>query len=72
MHTWKEEQSFHSIDESNKYVNAHFFSLFRFYEAMDRALLQRHTKKLYDNLGREEANILAQIRTGKTRVNSYL
>ena len=39
---------------------------------LDRALPQRHTKRLYDSLNREDASILAQLRTGKARLNSYL
>lgn len=39
---------------------------------IDTALPGRHTLKLYNGLKREEANILAQLRTGMTRLNTYL
>ena len=39
---------------------------------IDRALPQRHTRRLYDSLGHEDASILAQLRTGKARLNSNL
>jgi len=39
---------------------------------LDRALPGEHTRKLYDNLRRDEAQILAQLRTGKNRLNSAL
>jgi hypothetical protein len=39
---------------------------------MDKALLGKHTKLLYDSLKRIEAGILAQLRTGMARLNEYL
>lgn len=39
---------------------------------LDRALPGRHTKALYDQLTRLRAAILAQMRTGKCRLKSYL
>lgn len=39
---------------------------------MDVALLGKHTRNLYDRLNRKEAKTLAQLRTGITRLNSYL
>jgi hypothetical protein len=39
---------------------------------LDRALPQRHTKQLYDSLSYDGTKILAQLRTGKCRLNSYL
>ncbi|KAI1839389.1 hypothetical protein JX266_014400, partial [Neoarthrinium moseri] len=39
---------------------------------LDTALPGRHTRKLYDGLKRADANILAQLRTGMARLNSYL
>jgi hypothetical protein len=39
---------------------------------IDRALPGRHTHILYDWLKRKEAIVLAQLRTGMTRLNSYL
>ena len=44
----------------------------RYTKQLDRALPGRHTRKLYDNLRRDEAQILAQLRTGKNRLNSAL
>ena len=39
---------------------------------VDAALPGRHTRTLYDDLKREEARMLAQLRTGMARVNGYL
>ncbi|KAM6505284.1 hypothetical protein FSOLCH5_15485 [Fusarium solani] len=39
---------------------------------VDRALPGKHTKALYDNLKRREADVLSQLRTGMARINSYL
>ncbi|KAM5528512.1 reverse transcriptase [Fusarium oxysporum f. sp. phaseoli] len=39
---------------------------------IDRALPGKHTKVLYDSLKRREADVLAQLRTGMARINSYL
>jgi hypothetical protein len=39
---------------------------------IDTALPGRHTRTLYDALGRREANVLAQLRTGMARLNGYL
>jgi hypothetical protein len=39
---------------------------------IDTALPGRHTRKLYDALGRREANVLAQLRTGMACLNGYL
>jgi hypothetical protein len=39
---------------------------------LDAALPGRHTRKLYDRLNRIDAAILAQLRGGYCRLNSYL
>ena len=39
---------------------------------VDIALLGKHTRQLYDKLSWNEANVLAQLRTGMARLNSYL
>ena len=39
---------------------------------MDQALPGDHVRKLYDKLSKTEANLLAQLRTGKNRLNSDL
>lgn len=39
---------------------------------IDTALPGRHTRTLYDELKREEARMLAQLRTGMARINGYL
>jgi len=39
---------------------------------IDAAIPGRHTHKLYDALGRNEACVLAQLRTGMARLNGYL
>jgi hypothetical protein len=39
---------------------------------LDRALPGTHTRRLYDNLKRDEAQIVARLRTGKIRLNSAL
>ena len=44
----------------------------RYTKQMDRALPGSHTRRLYDNRSRDEAQILAQLRTGKSRLNSAL
>jgi len=44
----------------------------KFTRELDTALPGRHVKKLYDGLNRQEASILAQLRTGKTRLRGYL
>jgi len=44
----------------------------KYSKAIDKALPGRHTRILYDGLKRKEASVLAQLRTGMTRLNSYL
>jgi hypothetical protein len=44
----------------------------RFTRRLDTALPGPHTRAIYDSLGRKQANILAQLRTGMTRLNGYL
>ena len=44
----------------------------RYSRKMDTALPGKHTRRLYDSLKREEANVLAQLRTGMIRLNGYL
>ena len=44
----------------------------KYSRAIDIALPGKHTRSLYDRLNRKEARILAQLRTGMTRLNSYL
>lgn len=39
---------------------------------VDSALPGKHTKQLYDQLSWKEARVLAQLRTGMARLNSYL
>ncbi|RYO85132.1 hypothetical protein DL766_007357 [Monosporascus sp. MC13-8B] len=39
---------------------------------VDVALPGKHTKKIYDQLGRREASVLVQLRTDKARLNEYL
>jgi hypothetical protein len=39
---------------------------------VDIALPGKHTRRLYDGLPWKEANVLAQLRTGMARLNSYL
>lgn len=39
---------------------------------VDTALPGKHTRRLYDHLPWREANVLAQLRTGMARLNSYL
>lgn len=39
---------------------------------VDTALPGKHTRKLYDQLTQKEASVLAQLRTGIARLNSYL
>jgi ribonuclease HI len=44
----------------------------RYTREMDTALPGKHTRTIYDALKRREANILAQLRTGMSRLNGYL
>ena len=44
----------------------------KFSKEMDAALPGKHTRSLYDGLKRNEASILAQLRTGMARLNGYL
>jgi hypothetical protein len=41
-------------------------------EHWDQAFLGKHIKWLYDQLSKHEASTLAQLRTGKCRLNGYL
>lgn len=43
-----------------------------FLQALDAALLGKHTCDLYDRLKRKEACVLAQLRTGMVRLNGFL
>ena len=44
----------------------------KFSKRVDTALPGKHTQQLYDQLTRKEASVLAQLRTGIARLNSYL
>lgn len=44
----------------------------RFTRALDRALPQNHTRKLYDKLKVAEAAVIAQLRTSRSRLNESL
>lgn len=44
----------------------------KYSKAIDTALPGKHIKSLYDRLNRREARTLAQLRTGMSRLNSYL
>jgi hypothetical protein len=44
----------------------------RYSKTINTALPGRHTRTQYDGLERKEAIVLAQLRTGMTRLNSYL
>ena len=39
---------------------------------VDTALPGKHTRLLYDHLSRKEAGVLAQLRTGMAKLNTYL
>jgi hypothetical protein len=43
-----------------------------FTRRLDIALPGPHTRTIYNSLGRKQANILAQLRTGMARLNGYL
>jgi ribonuclease HI len=60
--------------DSQEQKRAHFQSLkvARHLRELDAALPGRHTRKLYDRLSRTDAAILAQLRGGYCRLNSYL
>lgn len=44
----------------------------RYTKELDAAIPGKHTKKLYDALDKREAGVLAQLRTGMSRLNGYL
>ena len=44
----------------------------KYSRGMDAALPGKHTRTLYDAFKRREASILAQLRTGRARLNGYL
>ncbi|KJZ69133.1 hypothetical protein HIM_11480 [Hirsutella minnesotensis 3608] len=44
----------------------------KYSKRIDKALPGKHTRKLYDELTRKESEVLIQLRTGKSRLNSYL
>lgn len=44
----------------------------KYSKKIDAALPGRHTRRLYDSLTHKEATVLAQLRTGMIRLNSYL
>ncbi|KAK4071531.1 hypothetical protein Purlil1_13410 [Purpureocillium lilacinum] len=44
----------------------------KYSKRMDRALPGSHTRTLYDTLTEMEVKVLAQLRTGRTALNSYL
>jgi hypothetical protein len=44
----------------------------KYSKRIDVALPGKHTKVMYDQLGRKEASLLVQLRTGMARVNDYL
>ena len=44
----------------------------KFIKELDKALPGKHTRLLYDKLARNDASILSQLRTGMSRLNTYL
>ncbi len=44
----------------------------KFTQSIDCALPGKHTRLLYDSLSKPQAALLAQLRTGKSRLNDYL
>ena len=44
----------------------------KFTKKLDKALPGKHTRLLYDKLSRSDASILSQLRTGMSRLNTYL
>ncbi|KJZ68822.1 hypothetical protein HIM_11782 [Hirsutella minnesotensis 3608] len=44
----------------------------KYSKRIDKALPGKHTRKVYDELTRKESEVLVQLRTGKSRLNSYL
>ena len=47
-------------------------SVGKYSKRIDKALPGKHTRAIYDSLKREESDVLAQLRTGMVRLNSYL
>ncbi|KAJ6437389.1 reverse transcriptase [Purpureocillium lavendulum] len=47
-------------------------SVGKYLKRIDKALPGRHTRALYEALKRRESDVLAQLRTGMMRLNSYL
>lgn len=44
----------------------------KFIQSIDRALRGKHSRQLYNIKNKEQANILAQLRTGMSCLNDYL
>jgi ribonuclease HI len=44
----------------------------KYSKTLDSALPGKHTRRLYDKLSRKEAAVLAQLRTGMARLNTFL
>jgi hypothetical protein len=44
----------------------------KYSKELDVALPGKHTRKLYDEMNREESNILSQLRTGMSKLKRYL
>jgi ribonuclease HI len=44
----------------------------KYSKTIDKALPGKHTRQLYDKLSRKEASVLAQLRTGMARLNTFL
>ena len=55
-----------------KYKGQVFERVGEYTRKFDRALPGKHTRLLYDGFKRTEAGILAQLRTGMSRLNGYL
>ncbi|KAJ6439086.1 reverse transcriptase [Purpureocillium lavendulum] len=47
-------------------------SVGKYSKRIDKALPGSHTRALYNSLNRKESDVLAQLRTGMVRLNSYL
>ena len=62
-----------SVARSNHCIVKHIpDDVGRFSKKVDAALPGNHTLQLYDRLSWREANVLAQLRTGMSRLNGYL
>jgi ribonuclease HI len=68
----KERRKPDSGQQEQRRTRFHALKVARHLRTLDTALPGKHTRKLYDRMKRADAAILAQLRGGYCRLNSYL